>query len=61
MNRKQVANEFEMRNGGEVPFASWLVKQHAMGVSLRRLADMIEERTGCRVSHEAVRLWLREG
>ena len=61
MNRKQVETEFEMRSGGEVPFAAWLVRQSQSGVSLRRLADMIEERTGIRVSHEAVRLWLKEG
>ena len=61
MHRRQVETEFEMRTGGEIPFGSWLVRQSQSGVSLRRLADMVEERTGCRVSHEAVRLWLREG
>ena len=61
MHRRQVETEFDMRTGGEVPFGSWLVRQSQSGVSLRRLADMDDERTGCRVSHEAIRLWLREG
>jgi len=61
VNRQQVAYQFEMGTGGEVPFGSWLLKRHAEGTSLRKLADEIEARTGCRVSHEAVRLWLKEG
>lgn len=61
MHRRIVETEFEMRNGGEVPFGAWLVQQKHAGVSLRRLAEIIHERTGCSVSHEAVRLWLREG
>jgi len=61
MHRSAVAAQFELRSGGEVPFGSWLAKQRAAGMSLRALADRIQQETGCAVSHEAVRLWLREG
>ena len=61
MNRRTVETEFEMRTGGDVPFGSWLAQQRAAGVSLRKITDLIHERTGVRVSHEAVRLWLKEG
>jgi len=61
MNRKIVETEFEMRSGGSESLGTWLAQQKAAGVSLRRLADLVFERTGCRVSHEAVRLWLLEG
>lgn len=61
MHRSTVAAQFEMRNGGEVPFGAWLAKQRASGMSLRSLADAVQQQTGCTVSHEAVRLWLREG
>jgi hypothetical protein len=61
MNRRTIETEFEMRTGGELPFGSWLQQQRAAGVSLRGIADRLFERTGCRVSHEAVRLWLTEG
>lgn len=61
MNRQTVAAAFEMTTGGNVPFGAWLAQQKTAGVSLRRLADLIEIQTGHRVSHEAVRLWLREG
>ncbi|HEY7822247.1 MAG TPA: hypothetical protein VIG24_05420 [Acidimicrobiia bacterium] len=61
MNRRTVETQFEMRTGGAVPFGAWLAQRHAAGVSLRRLADAVEEQTGVRVSHEAVRLWLKEG
>jgi len=61
MHRKIVETEFEMRTGGAVPFGAWLAQQRAAGVSLRKITDLIQERTGVRVSHEAVRLWLKEG
>jgi hypothetical protein len=61
MNRKAVEIEFEMRSGGELSLGAWLDQQRAAGASLRRIADLLAERTGCRVSHEAVRLWMREG
>jgi hypothetical protein len=61
MNRKTVQTEFEMRNGGQASLGAWLMQQKAAGVSLRGLSDLVFEQTGCRVSHEAIRLWLLEG
>jgi hypothetical protein len=61
MNRRIVETEFEMRTGGETSLGMWLAQQKAAGMSLRGIADRLFERTGCRVSHEAIRLWLSEG
>jgi len=61
MLRKIVEIQFEMKSGGNEPFGPWLMKQRKAGVSLRSIAQSVEERTGVPVSHESVRQWLVEG
>jgi hypothetical protein len=61
MLRRIVEMQFEMKNGGNEPFGSWLMKQRANGASLRAIAQTVEANTGIAVSHESVRQWLVEG
>jgi hypothetical protein len=61
MLRKVVEMQFELKNGGNEPFGSWLMKQRQAGSSLRAIADKVEMTTGTPVSHESVRQWLVEG
>jgi len=61
MLRKIVEMQFELKNGGQQSFGSWLQKQRQRGASLRAIADTVEKNTGIPVSHESVRQWLVEG
>ena len=61
MLRKMVEMQFELRNGGNEPFGSWLMRQRKAGASLRSIAHTVEATTGIQVSHESVRQWLVEG
>lgn len=61
MLRRMVEMQFELTNGGNEPFGSWLVQQRKRGASLRAIAAAVEQRTGTPVSHESVRQWLTEG
>jgi len=53
--------QFELKNGGNEPFGSWLMRQRNNGASLRAIAQTVESNTGIPVSHESVRQWLGEG
>ena len=61
MLRRIVEMQFELKNGGEESFGTWLVRQRRAGKSLRSIALTVEERVGIPVSHESVRQWLTEG
>jgi hypothetical protein len=61
MLRRMVEMQFELSNGGNEPFASWLMREHRAGTSLRAIADKVQAITGTPVSHESVRQWLVEG
>ena len=61
MLRKIVEMQFEMANGGNESFGSWLARQRAQGASLRTIANLVQANTGIPVSHESVRQWLVEG
>lgn len=37
---------------------AWVMAQRDAGVTLRRVADLLHHRTGLRLSHEGVRLWI---
>jgi len=61
MLRKIVEMQFELKNGGNEPFGSWLMRERRAGTSLRAIADKVQAVTGTPVSHESVRQWLVEG
>jgi hypothetical protein len=61
MLRRVVEMQFELSNGGNEPFGSWLMKQRTAGASLRAIAQAVQANTGIPVSHESVRQWLVEG
>jgi hypothetical protein len=61
MLRRLVEMQFELANGGNEPFGSWLARQRAQGASLRIIAELVQANTGIPVSHESVRQWLVEG
>lgn len=61
MLRKIVEMQFELKNGGNEPFGTWLMRQRQSGASLRAIAHTVEDRVGIPVSHESVRQWLVEG
>jgi hypothetical protein len=61
MLRRIVEMQFELKNGGNEPFGSWLMRQRNGGASLRAIANTVEANTGIQVSHESVRQWLVEG
>jgi hypothetical protein len=61
MLRRIVEMQFELKNGGNEPFGSWLMRQRQAGASLRAIAETVQVNTGIPVSHESVRQWLVEG
>jgi len=61
MLRRVVEMQFELKNGGQESFGSWLMRQRQGGASLRAIATTVEANTGIPVSHESVRQWLVEG
>jgi len=44
------------------PFAVWLAAARAQDpqIGLRRIRDLLHDRTGMRVSHETIRAWCAE-
>jgi hypothetical protein len=61
MLRRVVEMQFELKNGGNESFGTWLMRQRQAGASLRAIASNVEANTGIPVSHESVRQWLVEG
>ena len=61
MLRKIVEMQFELKNGGNEAFGTWLMRQRQSGQSLRQIATTVEQQVGIPVSHESVRQWLVEG
>jgi hypothetical protein len=61
MLRRMVEMQFELHNGGNESFGSWLARQRHAGASLRAIANLVQVNTGIAVSHESVRQWLVEG
>ena len=61
MLRRVVEMQFELKNGGNEPFGTWLMRQRQAGASLRSIAQTVEQQVGIPVSHESVRQWLVEG
>ena len=61
MLRRMVEMQFELKNGGQESFGTWLARQRTGGASLRAIATTVEANTGIPVSHESVRQWLVEG
>ncbi|HEY7824454.1 MAG TPA: hypothetical protein VIG24_16550 [Acidimicrobiia bacterium] len=61
MLRRIVEMQFELKNGGNEPFGTWLMRQRNAGQSLRQIAMTVEQQVGIPVSHESVRQWLVEG
>ena len=61
MLRRVVEMQFELKNGGQESFGTWLARQRQAGASLRSIATTVESSTGIPVSHESVRQWLVEG
>ncbi len=61
MLRRIVEMQFELKNGGNEPFGSWLMRQRQGGASLRSIAETVQANTGIPVSHESVRQWLVDG
>jgi len=59
--RRAVEVAFEVKTGGELPLAVWMMKEHKAGRSLRQISDDLAVKTGVRVSHETVRQWMIEG